>query len=298
MIEKDSKLSLKLGNIKLIQGEKEYYIPIKDINIIVIDNFETSITTRLFEQLAKECVTVVICDKSHLPIGMYNGFNVHSRSSKVLLKQIRVTTEKKELLWQRLVIGKLNNQKEVLNIMGSRDESVLKLQSYCDEVLPYDKSNREAHGAKIYFNGLFGKNFSRTNEDILINSALNYGYAIVRSTIAKFCVGYGLNTTLGIFHKSEYNEYNLCDDLLEVFRPMVDILAINLTKDQRFFTYDIRKALVNILNHKILYNNKKVYLVNAIEVFVYSYCNFLNTSEVCDIEIPDVLNFEVECDEV
>ncbi len=298
LVENDSKLSLKIGNIKLVQGDKEYYISIKDINIIVIDNFETTLTIRLLEELAKEGVTVVICDKSHLPIGIYNGLNIHSRSSKIIQKQIGVAEEEKGEFWQKIVQGKIDNQKRVLEIFQKSKDAIDKLEAFGNDVLLDDKSNREAHSAKVYFNELFGKNFRRDNDDIIINSALNYGYAIVRSTIAKFCVGYGLNTTLGVFHKSEYNEFNLCDDLLEVFRPIVDIVAIEIMKDEVFFTYDVRKRLVNILNHKIFYNNKKVYLVNVIEIFVYSYCNFLNTKQCGDIEIPNVLNFEVECDEV
>ena len=119
-----------------------------------------------------------------------------------------------------------------------------------------DKNNREAHAAKIYFNQLMGTSFSRGNEDILLNSGLDYGYAILRAYMARVCVGYGLNTQIGIHHKNEYNRFNLVDDLIEPIRPIVDIVAYKILEKEEYFKPEHRRILVNLLNRKINYRKK------------------------------------------
>lgn len=150
-----------------------------------------------------------------------------------------------------------------------------KMKSLAQEVNEGDTTNREAHAAKIYFNALMKCTFSRGNEDILLNSGLDYGYAIIRSFIARCCVGYGLNSQLGIHHKNEFNRFNLVDDLMEPIRQYVDVYAYELLKDEKYFKPEHRRKLVNLLNHKVTYMGKKMYLCNMIETYVEQYAALL-----------------------
>lgn len=153
-----------------------------------------------------------------------------------------------------------------------------------------DKSNREAHAAKVYFNLLMGTSFSRGNENILLNSGLDYGYAVLRGYLARVCVGYGLNTQIGIHHKNEYNRFNLVDDLMEPLRPFVDIVAYELMKEDQYFTVEHRRKLVNILNMKIKYRNKNMYLCNMIENYVEQFASLIMERSK-DIVFPDINDF-------
>ena len=131
---------------------------------------------------------------------------------------------------------------------------------------------------------------SRGNEDILLNSGLDYGYSILRSYIARVCVGYGLNTQIGIHHKSEYNRFNLVDDLMEPLRPLVDIVAYEVLKDSQYFMPEHRHQLVNLLNMKIRYRNKKMYVCNMIENYVEQYASLI-TGRCEDVVFPDIDKF-------
>ncbi len=296
LISEESVLKIKLGSLIVLQVDKEeIQIPINDINSIVIDNLDTTLTTRLMEELAKNNVTVILCDKEHLPRGIYLGMNIHTRTTKVIKKQMALDEQIKGQLWQYIVKVKIRNQTMLIQENCNNNEETIKtLVNYYKEVELFDKTNREAHSAKAYFIKLFGKNFKRDDDDILINSALNYGYAIVRAHIARLCVAYGLNTNIGIFHKNEYNHFNLVDDLIEPFRPIVDKLAIEIMKDAKFFMSHHRKNLICIVDHKIMYKNKKVYLANALEEYVASYSGFLDSKNIKNIHIPKTLDFDLE----
>ena len=159
----------------------------------------------------------------------------HSRISKQIRYQIAWKSEDYDRIWEDIVKSK--NTKSVRSTLkiGKKSTSSRFYENFLPRSGTGDLHNREAHAAKIYFNELMGTTFSRGNEDILLNAALDYGYSIIRSYIAKLCVGYGLNCQLGIHHRSEYNRYNLVDDLIEPFRPFVDYYAYILLGDAKFF---------------------------------------------------------------
>ena len=162
-----------------------------------------------------------------------------------------------------------------MEILGKSDKVAGKLKEYIDEVQIGDKTLREAQAAKVYFNELMGKSFSRGNDDILLNSGLNYGYTIIRSYLARLCVGYGLNSQLGIHHKNEYNRFNLVDDLIEPIRPIVDIMAYKLLDGEEIFTIEHRHEIVKILDHTIKYKNQKMYISNMLDDYVSQYSSYV-----------------------
>ena len=285
LIENEINAKIKLDNLVLNTPEGEIWIPVSDISVIVLDNLRITLSTRFLCTLARNNVSLVLCDEKHLPIGMFCSYDNHSRAFKHLEFQIKTNGEFYDRLWKDIVVRKILNQAEVIKKVGKREEIYDAIKKMAYETRNGDKTNREAHAAKIYFNELMDTTFSRGNDELLLNSGLDYGYTIIRSYIARICVGYGLNSQLGIHHRNEYNRFNLVDDLMEPIRPMLDYFAYFLLEGEEYFTAEHRKKLINFLNHKIIYRNKKMYIANAIEEYVSQYAALLSGNRN-DIDLP------------
>ena len=287
LIENEVTIKVKLNNLIITKCGEDIWIPLDDISMIVMDNLTSNLSTRLMCQLSEQGIGLMLCNQSHLPTGFYSAYDNHSRASKVIGFQIEKNRDFYEKLWKQIVKVKIENQAKAYYSLKDDYDGAYKIDEFSKEIISGDKTNREAHAAKVYFNLLMGTSFSRGNEDILLNSGLDYGYAVIRGYIARACVGYGLNTQIGIHHKSEYNRFNLVDDLMEPIRPIVDIVAYNSMKDDAYFTPEHRRKLVNILNMKIMYRNKKMYVCNMIENYVEQYASLV-MERVDNIIFPDV----------
>lgn len=274
-IENEVAIKVKLNNLVITKEDKDVWVPLDDISMIVMDNLSSVITARLLVQLSEAGIGLMLCNQQHLPTGFYSAYDNHSRSSKVIGYQIEKDKDFYDKLWKKLVIAKITNQSKAYMRMKSDEDGGRKILEFTNDITDGDRSNREAHAAKVYFNQLMGTSFSRGNEDILLNSGLDYGYAVIRGYIARVCVGYGLNTQLGIHHKSEYNRFNLVDDLMEPFRPFVDLLAYEMMADAEYFMPAHRHRLTDILNMKMMYRNKKMYISNAIENYIEQYASLI-----------------------
>lgn len=285
LIENEINAKIKLDNLVLNTPEGEIWIPVSDISVIVLDNLRITLSTRFLCTLAQNNVSLVLCDEKHLPIGLFCSYDNHSRAFKHLEFQIKTNGEFYDRLWKDIVVRKILNQAEVIKKVGKREEIYDAIKQMAYETRNGDKTNREAHAAKIYFNELMDTTFSRGNDELLLNSGLDYGYTIIRSYIARICVGYGLNSQLGIHHRNEYNRFNLVDDLMEPIRPMLDYFAYFLLEGEEYFTAEHRKKLINFLNHKIIYRNKKMYIANVIEEYISQYAALLAGNRK-DIDLP------------
>ena len=290
MVEHEMKLKLELENLVVLYGDQRVTYPLKNIECLVIDNMNASITGRLLSKLAELNVSLISTNKKHLPIGLYTPYCGYSRSSKMLLSQIEFLRNC-DNLWKDIVKYKIRNQSKTLELLEFDNNIVKVLLNYFNEVQEGDLTNKESFAAKVYFNELMGVTFSRGNDDILINGALDYAYAIIRSTIAKVGIGCGLNMQLGIHHRNEYNDYNLADDLIEPFRPIVDLYVYKLMEGEEFFSSTHRKDIINILYKHILYAGRNIDIGQAIEEYVKSFAKLIKTNENF-IEYPLVENVE------
>ena len=297
IIESETIISIKLGNLIIEKEDKKLWIPIDDISVIIIDNLKTTLTSRMLCLLAEHNTGVIFCNHEHLPIGFYCSYDNHSHISKTIQYQINAGTIYYNKLWQLIVQAKIINQYKVLKLFNKNPSAITQLKTFCEEVTEGDTTNREAHAAKVYFNTLMGCSFSRGNDELLLNSGLNYGYAIFRSYLAKSCVSYGLNSQLGIHHRNEFNRFNLVDDLIEPFRPFVDYYAYLLLKDEKYFKIEHRHKLVNLLNHKIIYTKKKMFLCNAMEEYVSGIASCISKKQM-EIIFPDIEQYLGEPDEI
>ena len=290
LIEHEMKLKLELDNLIILCGEERAISPLNRIECIVIDNMNASITARLLAKLAEMNICLICTDKKHLPIGIYYPYYAYSRSSKMLIAQISFR-ENCGKLWKEIVKAKISNQAKVLELLDFDSRIVDILINYSKIVEDDDISNKESFAAKIYFNTLMGVPFSRGNKEILINSALDYAYAIVRSMIAKIGIGCGLNMHLGVHHKNEYNDFNLADDLIEPFRPIVDLFVYKLMDGEEFFSSAHRKDIINMIYKKIQYKNLNIDIGQAIVEYVKSFSKLIRDNE-SNIEFPCVENAE------
>lgn len=247
---------------------KDNRIPIGDLYSVVIDNQEAMFSVAVMTELSKQGVHVIFCDRKHTPVTESLPLNSHFRPLPVVMGQIGMTTQLKDELWQIIVKQKITNQSLCLKYANVKSEKVEMLQQYADEVVIGDKKNRESVAAKTYFPALFGAGFRRSDDDVT-NAALNYGYSIIRSGIARAIVGYGLNGLLGLHHIGQSNYFNLADDLLEPFRPLVDLWVDSHCDDLLGeLTKSNRKDLVGITNYPMKFDGKKMRVRYIIEKYV------------------------------
>lgn len=264
VITKRAKLDLQLGKM-VVRSDETVKIVLSEISTILIESTAVSLTTSLIAELAKRKIKVIFCDEKRNPsCELVNYYGSHDTSNKVR-RQIAWKQSTKEAVWTEIVTEKIRKQKELLEASGKEEAALL--ASYLREIVWNDETNREGHAAKVYFNALFGLNFTRT-EDNFINAALNYGYSIILSAFTREVVANGYITQLGIFHDNMFNQFNLASDLMEPFRILVDREVTEMKLLQ--FEHEEKMQLVNILNQEIQIDGKTQYVNNAIKIYCKS----------------------------
>lgn len=263
-ITNSSKLSLK-NNQLLVNNGDVFVFPIEDIRSVVIENQQTLLTSALISKLSSSGVCVIICDEKHLPSSVLIPINSFSTPRDRIELQISQSLPFKKRLWQSIVVSKIKNQSKCLEFVGVDNK---KISAIASSVTSGDVTNREGYAANIYFKMLFGKNFTREQENT-INIALNYGYSILRSFIARTITVYGLEPVFGIHHSNKYNAFNLADDIIEPFRPVVDLYVYYNINSQEFGTFQ-KGELVRLINAVIVSGDEKHSVAFAIERMVQS----------------------------
>lgn len=296
-IKNGDKLRLKLDNLIVEKSGESFTIPLDDIESIVLEGEYTTITTRLMEKIAKHHIAVVFCDKTFHPCGIFLGTVQYHHSAKRAIWQSSWSDLMKKEAWTVIVSQKIKNQIRVAELLNTTRERIVLMESLANDIVLGDETNREGMVAKVYFNSLYGMGFSR-EDNILPNVCMNYGYSIIRAQVARSIVAVGLLPMLGIFHKNEFNAFNLVDDLMEPLRPMMDhyILTNVLDESENYLSYDKRLILIDFLNQKIKIKNKKMYLNQAIDLYINS---FIKAMEKADwsLIIPLDFNQYLECAE-
>ena len=260
--------------------------PLQEVNCLMIDNYSTTLSCYALNALVQANATIIVCDKFHMPSVLCLPYQGYYKRLAVLECQMDMPKPRKKQLWQTIVKNKLLGQAKCLQLLGIADASN-KLVALSKQVASNDADNKEAEGARLYFAQLFGETFSRKQENAT-NGALNYCYAIVRSLIARHLCARGFECALGIFHKNKLNAFNLVDDVLELFRPIVDYLVCNCDIDQDELSSATKKQLFCILNVEVGLDNKKISLSNAVERVCESLLAYYK-QEVDEICIPQLI---------
>ena len=273
VISKRAKLDYQLGYL-VVRNESVTKIHLGEISTLLIESTAVSITTSLLAELTKKKIKVIFCDEKRNPSSELVGYyGSHDTSSKVR-NQIQWSRNSKDAVWTEIVTEKIRKQKKLLEYQG-KEESKL-LDSYLQEIKWNDETNREGHAAKVYFNALFGLDFTRTT-DCPVNAALNYGYSIILSAFTREITANGYITQLGLFHDNMFNQFNLASDLMEPFRVLVDKEVLEMKFEE--FEVDEKRRLVNILNHEVVIDGKVQYVNNAVKIYCKSVFDALNEND-------------------
>ena len=274
VITRQSKISYKNRFLVVKQDNDEKYIHLSEIDTIIVDSISVSISAYLLKEIADAKINMIFCDEKHNPFGELSPYYSRHNSSKKIKEQIKWTNKYKDDLWMKIVKNKILNQSLMLNKI--KNDKYDLLTSYIDEVVSGDKTNREGHAAKVYFNALLGLDFTRT-EDNVINAALNYGYSIILSAFTREVVMNGYITQLGIFHVNMFNQFNLASDLMEPFRVLVDRQVLTMPLEE--FEHEEKMQFVNILNQEVQIDGKVQYVNNAIKIYCKSIFDALNEDD-------------------
>ena len=273
VITKRAKLDLQLG-FMVVRGEDTTKVALNEIAVVLIESTAVSLTTSLLAELMKRKGKVIFCDEKRNPSSeLVSYYGSHDTSNKIR-KQIAWRQNTKEAVWTEIVSEKIRKQKELLELLGKEEAELL--SSYLQQIAWNDETNREGHAAKVYFNALFGLDFTRT-EDNLINAALNYGYSIILSSFTREIVANGYITQLGLFHDNMFNQFNLASDLMEPFRPLVDKCVLGMKLEQ--FEHEEKMWLLDILNQEVQIDGKIQYVSNAIKIYCKSVFDALNEDD-------------------
>ena len=279
VISKRAKLDLKTGYLVVRSEEETSKINLDEISVLIVENTAVSITGCLISALTEKKIKVIFCDEKRDPAcELVSYYGSHDTSAK-LRKQIKWNSDVKACVWSEIIAEKIRKQAEFLEDINKNDEASM-LRNYIEELEIGDITNREGHAAKVYFNALFGMDFTRSQECVT-NAALNYGYSIILSYFNREITAHGYVTQLGLFHSNMFNHFNFSCDLMEPFRVIVDrcVEKHNFTK----FDKEEKHILVGLLNSTVFINGTEQYLGNAIKLYCRSIFDALNDNDVSQI---------------
>lgn len=279
VISNSAKLDYQLGYM-VVRRDIVTKIHISEIQILLIESTAVSLTTALLSELTRHKVKVIFCDEKRNPSSELMPYYGSHDTSRKVRTQINWDGDIRTAVWTEIVSEKIRNQMRVLE-QYHREESEL-LWRYLNELEFGDSTNREGHAAKVYFNALFGKDFSRS-EDCVTNAALNYGYSIILSTFTREISINGYITQLGLFHDNMFNPFNLASDLMEPFRTLVDLQVLKMKPV--VFEHEEKMALVDIINQEVQINGRKEYVSNAVKIFTRSVFDALEEKDVSMIKM-------------
>ncbi len=290
IVSNRAKLDYKMGYLVVRTDEKTSRVNLDEISVLIIENTAVSVTGYLLSELIDKKIKVVFCDSKRNPCGeLVPYYGCHDCSEK-MRKQIKWSDDVKADIWTQIVTEKIRKQCEFLQELGHLEEADM-LKGYIKEIEFNDVTNREGHAAKVYFNALFGMDFTRST-DCFTNAALNYGYSIILSAFNRECAANGYLTQLGLFHDNMFNYFNLSCDLMEPFRILVD-RNVKENKYTAFGTEEKHK-LVGILNDSVIINDNIQYVSNAIKIYCKSVFDAINDGDASQIKFYKIMKEKQE----
>lgn len=229
------------------EGERKELgqVPLDDVAAVIANAHGLSYTNNLLVALAERCAPFVLCAANHNAVGMVLPIEGNYQQAKRFDAQIAANQPLIKRLWTEIVKSKLQQQAAALEATGAAS---VPLSALVRKVRSGDPDNFEAQGARRYWGLLFGDDFRRDQQGVGLNAMLNYGYTVLRAATARAVVAAGLHPTIGLHHSNEGNAMRLVDDLMEPFRPVIDLKVWQLHKQgEGQITPDSKRALVRTL---------------------------------------------------
>lgn len=253
---RDEQLVIKLPEVEqndtlpdTFKAEAVRTIPIEDIGVVVLDNKRITITSGAIEALVENNSALITCDSKSMPTGLMLPLVGNTLQNERFRDQLEASLPTKKQIWQQTIKQKVANQKKVLDLYTKAETGCM--EKWINDIRSGDPDNVEAKAAAYYWKHVFEEipDFTRGREGEAPNNLLNYGYAILRAVIARSLVASGLLPTLGVHHHNRYNAYCLADDIMEPYRPYVDVLVLQIMNsfdDYSQLTKDIKSQLLQI----------------------------------------------------
>lgn len=273
VVSSSAKLDYQLGYM-VIRKQDVVKIHISEIAVVLIETTAVSLTAALLCELTKKKIKVIFCDEKRNPSSELIAYYGSHDTSMKIRKQMEWDAATKAAVWTEIVSEKIRKQAELLEEYD-REEADMLFQ-YIKEIHFGDETNREGHAAKVYFNALFGLDFSRSAENST-NAALNYGYGIILSAFNREIVANGYITQIGLFHDNMFNQFNFGSDLMEPFRPLVDRVVKELQPLK--FDHEEKVQMLQILQQEVIISGRKEFVNNAIKIYCRSIFDALNDKD-------------------
>lgn len=275
----------------VVEQAQSARVPFEDIAVIILNNREITITHPVLSACAEYGIGLYSTGDNHQPNGVFLPFLQHSRVTRMQRLQLDLDKPTAKRAWASIVQSKICNQARCMTHLTRGDAR--RLESYARRVQSGDKGNMEAQASAYYFPQLFGRSFHRSQPG-WINAALDYGYAIMRGACARGVVAHGLLPTLGLFHSSEQNAFNLADDLIEPFRPIVDLHVASMPPHPE--TDDLtpadKVALIGLLNIDVEMPRGVMSVLSAVEQAAESLARLFDGGSEKVLELPGLLGLQ------
>lgn len=271
IVNTHSKLTYKSNHLIFKDASRTEMIHLSEIDVLLLETTDIILSTMLIKRLVDENILVIFCDDKRLPTALLTPYYGRHDSSLQLSKQISWDEDIKADVWTTIIAQKIINQSLFLGASGfyEKSQSIMDLYHGLEN---YDPSNREGHAARIYFNTLFGNDFSR-EQDNNINAGLDYGYTLLLSMFARELVVTGCMTQFGLKHSNQFNQFNFASDIMEPFRPLID----QIVYENRSASFvQIKRHLFSIFSNTYQYNGKEMYLTNIVSDYTKKVVKSLN----------------------
>lgn len=281
-IQNTARLSAEKGSLVITGKSGSHAIPFEDIWVLILETHQAQVTTTALSSLVDAGIGVMLCGDNHMPNGLLLPLGAHSRHAGIVEDQLAISKPLKKRLWQRIVVAKIINQARVLELLG---KDSCQLRTYARQVLSGDTSNRESCAAAAYWERLLTEGGRRTEP---YEAPLDYGYSVLRAGIARQAVSGGWLVSRGIHHSSSLNAFNLVDDLIEPFRPLVDLLVVSDDVRSPLSSED-KRLLASVFEYEVEVAGKVLGLQAAIECELDTLRSAVLDDDATRLQLPTII---------
>ena len=282
VVSSNAEVDYKLDYLVVRTLDEVKRVHLSEIGVLILESTAISITAYLLCELLRRKIKVIFCDHERNPCGELVPTNGCHDSSAKIRQQLKWSEGIRQQVWTEIVREKLRRQRAHLRGRGLSQAELI--TGYLEQLQWNDETNREGHAAKVYFNALFGMEFTRT-EDTPTNAALNYGYTLILSAINREISAAGYLNQLGLAHENTYNPFNLGCDFMEPLRPLVDSTVWDLQPEK--LEREEKLILVDLLNREVQYDGKRQYLLYAIRLYCGGLFRALQSGDMAEIKWID-----------
>lgn len=284
------KLKKQGAHLVICKPEGSVLVHLEDVIVIILEAQHCSVTVDAHLLCSQAHVPIIICNHQHQPeVFCYSQYSYHRLTSKLQEQLTWSTNACRIQIVAKIIEYKIKHQYQLLQYFDKLADKLSYYESYCATLQQVEDGQSidtaESLCARMYFKQLFGTQFKRQADDTL-NAGLNYGYMLLRAIIMNQIVAKGLHPSLGIWHENQFNNYNLADDIIEIFRPMVDYLVFEVLMEADEFAKEHRVLLQQVLLQRFTYQNKNLDFKQTVSEYLDAVITVFATNEVDQFSIP------------